>query len=157
MRINRITIHGFKTFARSTEFVFDPGITAVVGPNGSGKSNIVDSMRWCLGEQSFSLLRSKKTSDVIFAGSDKRPRLGMAEVTIALDNSSGEIPLEYAEVEITRRAYRDGDNEYLVNGQRVRLQDVIDLLAQTGLGKRTYSVVGQGLIDRALSMAPEER
>ncbi len=157
MRINRITIHGFKTFARSTEFVFDPGITAVVGPNGSGKSNIVDSMRWCLGEQSFSLLRSKKTSDVIFAGSDKRPRLGMAEVTIALDNTNGEIPLEYTEVEITRRAYRDGDNEYLVNGQRVRLQDVIDLLAQTGLGKRTYSVVGQGLIDRALSMAPEER
>ncbi len=157
MRINRISIHGFKTFARSTEFVFDPGITAVVGPNGSGKSNIVDAMRWCLGEQSFSLLRSKKTSDVIFAGSDKRPRLGMAEVTIALDNTNGEIPLEYTEVEISRRAYRDGDNEYLVNGQRVRLQDVIDLLAQTGLGKRTYSVVGQGLIDRALSMAPEER
>lgn len=157
MRIHRITVHGFKTFARSTEFIFDPGITAVVGPNGSGKSNIVDAMRWCLGEQSFSLLRSKKTSDVIFAGSDKRPRLGMAEVTITLDNSNGEIPLEYAEVEITRRAYRDGDNEYLVNGQRVRLQDVIDLLSQTGLGKRTYSVVGQGLIDRALSMAPEER
>jgi chromosome segregation protein len=157
MRINRISIHGFKTFARATEFVFDPGITAVVGPNGSGKSNIVDAMRWCLGEQSFSLLRSKKTSDVIFAGSDKRPRLGMAEVTIALDNTNGEIPLEYAEVEISRRAYRDGDNEYLVNGQRVRLQDVVDLLAQTGLGKRTYSVVGQGLIDRALSMAPEER
>ena len=157
MRINRISIHGFKTFARSTEFVFDPGVTAVVGPNGSGKSNIVDAMRWCLGEQSFSLLRSKKTSDVIFAGSDKRPRLGMAEVTIALDNSNGEIPLEYTEVEISRRAYRDGDNEYLVNGQRVRLQDVIDLLAQTGLGKRTYSVVGQGLIDRALSMAPDER
>ena len=157
MRINRIAIHGFKTFARTTEFIFDPGITAVVGPNGSGKSNVVDAMRWCLGEQSFSLLRSKKTSDVIFAGSDKRPRLGMAEVTIALDNSGGEIPLDYNEVEITRRAYRDGDNEYLVNGQRVRLQDVIDLLSQTGLGKRTYSVVGQGLIDRALSMAPEER
>ena len=157
MRINRIAIHGFKTFARTTEFIFDPGITAVVGPNGSGKSNIVDAMRWCLGEQSFSLLRSKKTSDVIFAGSDKRPRLGMAEVTIALDNSGGEIPLEYTEVEITRRAYRDGDNEYLVNGQRVRLQDVVDLLSHTGLGKRTYSVVGQGLIDRALSMAPEER
>jgi chromosome segregation protein len=157
MRIIRISIHGFKTFARATEFVFDPGITAVVGPNGSGKSNIVDAMRWCLGEQSFSLLRSKKTSDVIFAGSDKRPRLGMAEVTITLDNSNGEIPLDYSEVEVTRRAYRDGDNEYLVNGQRVRLQDVVELLSQTGLGKRTYSVVGQGLIDRALSMAPEER
>ena len=157
MRIKRVAIHGFKTFARTTEFIFDPGITAVVGPNGSGKSNIVDAMRWCLGEQSFSLLRSKKTSDVIFAGSDKRPRLGMAEVTITLDNSGGEIPIEYEEVDITRRAYRDGDNEYMVNGQRVRLQDVVELLSQTGLGKRTYSVVGQGLIDRALSMAPDER
>ena len=157
MRIKRVAIHGFKTFARNTEFIFDPGITAVVGPNGSGKSNIVDAMRWCLGEQSFGLLRSKKTSDVIFAGSDKRPRLGMATVTIALDNSGGEIPIEYEEVEISRRAYRDGDNEYLVNGQRVRLQDVVELLSHTGLGKRTYSVVGQGLIDRALSMAPDER
>ncbi len=157
MLIKRVVIHGFKTFARRTEFAFDPGVTAVVGPNGSGKSNVVDAIRWCLGEQSFSLLRSKKTSDVIFAGSDKKARLGMAEVSLTLDNSGGEIPIDYAEVEITRRAYRDGDNEYLVNGQRVRLQDTMDLLAQTGLGKRTYSVVGQGLIDRALSMAPEER
>lgn len=157
MRIKRVVIHGFKTFARKTEFIFDPGVTAVVGPNGSGKSNIVDAVRWCLGEQSFSLLRSKKTSDVIFSGSDKKARLGMVEVSITLDNSAGEIPIDFAEVEISRRAYRDGDNEYLVNGQRVRLQDVVDLLAQTGLGKRTYSVVGQGLIDRALSMAPEER
>jgi len=157
MRIKRVVIQGFKTFARRTEFIFDPGVTAVVGPNGSGKSNIVDAVRWCLGEQSFSLLRSRKTSDVIFAGSDKKARLNLAEVTITLDNSAGEIPIDYTEVEITRRAYRDGDNEYIVNGQRVRLSDVIDLLAQTGLGKRTYSVIGQGLIDRALSMAPEER
>jgi chromosome segregation protein len=157
MRIKRVAIQGFKTFARRTEFVFDPGVTAVVGPNGSGKSNIVDAVRWCLGEQSFSLLRSRKTSDVIFSGSDKKARLNLAEVTITLDNSAGEIPIDYTEVEITRRAYRDGDNEYIVNGQRVRLQDVVDLLAQTGLGKRTYSVIGQGLIDRALSMAPEER
>ena len=157
MRIKRVSIQGFKTFARRTEFIFDPGMTAVVGPNGSGKSNIVDAVRWCLGEQSFSLLRSRKTSDVIFSGSDKKARLNLAEVTITLDNSAGEIPLDYTEVEITRRAYRDGDNEYILNGQRVRLQDIIDLLAQTGLGKRTYSVIGQGLIDRALSMAPEER
>ena len=157
MRIKRVVIQGFKTFARRTEFIFDPGVTAVVGPNGSGKSNIVDAVRWCLGEQSFSLLRSRKTSDVIFSGSDKKARLNLAEVTITLDNSAGEIPIDFAEVEVTRRAYRDGDNEYIVNGQRVRLQDVVDLLAQTGLGKRTYSVIGQGLIDRALSMAPEER
>lgn len=152
MRIKRVVIQGFKTFARRTEFIFDPGVTALVGPNGSGKSNIVDAIRWCLGEQSFSLLRSRKTSDVIFSGSDKKSRLNLAEVTITLDNSQGEAPIDYAEIEITRRAYRDGDNEYLLNGQRVRLQDIIDVLAPTGLGKRTYSVIGQGLIDRALSM-----
>ncbi|MBU6351277.1 MAG: chromosome segregation protein SMC [Chloroflexi bacterium] len=157
MRIKQVSIQGFKTFARRTDFVFDLGITAVVGPNGSGKSNIVDAVRWCLGEQSFSLLRSRKSSDVIFSGSDKKARLNLAEVTLTLDNSAGKIPVDYSEVEITRRAYRDGDNEYLLNGQRVRLQDVVELLAQTGLGKRTYSVIGQGLIDRALSMAPEER
>ncbi len=157
MLIKRVVIQGFKTFAKRTEFVFDPGITAVVGPNGSGKSNIVDAVRWCLGEQSFSLLRSKRSSDVIFSGSDKRARLGMAQVSLTLDNAGGEIPIDYTEVEITRRAYRDGDNEYIVNGQRVRLSDVSELLAQTGLGKRTYAVIGQGLIDKVLSLAPEER
>ncbi len=157
MLIKRVVIQGFKTFAKRAEFIFDPGITAVVGPNGSGKSNIVDAVRWCLGEQSFSLLRSKKTSDIIFSGSDKKARLGMAQVSLTLDNSGGEIPIDFAEVEITRRAYRDGDNEYIVNGQRVRLQDVTELLSQTGLGKRTYAVIGQGLIDKVLSLAPEER
>ncbi len=157
MIIKRVVIQGFKTFANRTELIFDPGVTAIVGPNGSGKSNIVDAVRWCLGEQSFSLLRSKKTSDIIFSGSDKKSRLGMAQVSLMLDNSGGEIPIDFTEVEVTRRAYRDGDNEYLINGQRVRLQDVTELLAQTGLGKRTYAVVGQGLIDRVLSLAPEER
>lgn len=157
MLIKRVTIQGFKTFANRTEFIFDPGVTAVVGPNGSGKSNIVDAIRWCLGEQSFSLLRSKKTADIIFSGSDKRARLGLAEVSLMLDNSKGEIPIDFTEVEITRRAYRDGENEYLVNGQRVRLGDITELLAQTGLGKRTYAVVGQGLIDKVLSLSPEER
>ncbi|MFN8444502.1 MAG: chromosome segregation protein SMC [Caldilineaceae bacterium] len=157
MLIKRVTIQGFKTFANRTDFIFDPGVTAVVGPNGSGKSNIVDAVRWCLGEQSFSLLRSKKTADVIFSGSDKRARLGMAEVSLLLDNSQGEIPIDFSEVEITRRAYRDGENEYLVNGQRVRLGDIAELLAQTGLGKRTYAVIGQGLIDKVLSLTPEER
>lgn len=156
MLIKRVAIQGFKTFARRTEFVFDPGVTAIVGPNGSGKSNVVDAIRWCLGEQSFSLLRSKKTSDVIFSGSDKKARLGMAQVSLFLDNSQGELPIDFAEVEITRRAYRDGDNEYLLNGRRVRLQDITELLAQTGLGKRTYALIGQGLIDRILSLAPEE-
>ena len=156
MLIKRVVIQGFKTFAKRTEFVFDPGVTAIVGPNGSGKSNIVDAIRWCLGEQSFSLLRSKKTSDVIFSGSDQKARLGMAQVSITLDNSLGELPVDFVEIEVTRRAYRDGDNEYLLNGQRVRLQDVTDLLAQTGLGRRTYALIGQGLIDKVLSLAPEE-
>jgi chromosome segregation protein len=157
MFIKRVVIQGFKTFAKRTEFLFDAGITAVVGPNGSGKSNIVDSIRWCLGEQSYSMLRSKKTSDVIFSGSDKKARLGMAEVVLTLDNSSGQLPLDFTEIEITRRAYRDGDNEYLLNGKRVRLQDITELLAQTGLSRRTYAVVGQGLIDRVLNLTPEER
>jgi len=157
MFIKRVAIQGFKTFAKRTEFLFDAGITAVVGPNGSGKSNIVDSIRWCLGEQSYSMLRSKKTSDVIFSGSDKKARLGMAEVVLTLDNSAGQLPLDFTEIEITRRAYRDGDNEYLLNGKRVRLQDITDLLAQTGLSRRTYAVVGQGLIDRVLNLTPEER
>ena len=157
MFIKRVVIQGFKTFAKRTEFIFDAGITAVVGPNGSGKSNIVDSIRWCLGEQSYSMLRSKKTSDVIFSGSDKKARLGMAEVVLTLDNSRGQLPLDFTEIEITRRAYRDGDNEYLLNGKRVRLQDITELLAQTGLSRRTYAVVGQGLIDRVLNLTPEER
>lgn len=157
MLIKRVAIQGFKTFAKRTEFLFDPGITAIVGPNGSGKSNVVDAVRWCLGEQSFSLLRSKKTSDVIFSGSDRRARLGMAEVSLTLDNSLGEIDIDFAEVVVTRRAYRDGDNEYLLNGQQVRLQDVTELLSKTGLGKRTYAVIGQGLIDQVLSYSAEER
>ncbi|MEZ4868430.1 MAG: chromosome segregation protein SMC [Caldilineaceae bacterium] len=157
MFIKRVLIQGFKTFAKRTDFIFESGITAVVGPNGSGKSNIVDAVRWCLGEQSFSLLRSKKTSDVIFSGSDKKARLGMAEVTLTLDNSAGQVPIDFTEIEITRRAYRDGDNEYLLNGKRVRLQDITEILAQTGLSKRTYAVIGQGLIDRVLNLAPEER
>ncbi len=157
MFIKRVIIQGFKTFAKRTEFIFETGITAVVGPNGSGKSNIVDAVRWCLGEQSFSLLRSKKTSDVIFSGSDKRARLGMAEVSLTLDNSMGQVPLDFVEIEITRRAYRDGNNEYLLNGKRVRLQDITELLGHTGLSKRTYALIGQGLIDRVLNLAPEER
>lgn len=157
LRIKRVVIQGFKTFARKTEFVFAPGVTAIVGPNGSGKSNVTDAVRWCLGEQSFGLLRSKKTTDVIFSGSDKRTRLGMAMVSLVLDNSGGELEIDYDEVEISRRAYQDGDNEYLINGQRVRLQDITQLLAPSGLGKRTYAVIGQGLIDSVLSLKPEER
>lgn len=157
LRIKRVIIQGFKTFARKTEFIFDPGVTAIVGPNGSGKSNVADAVRWCLGEQSFATLRSKKTADVIFSGSDEKARLGMATVSLTLDNSDGELPIDFSEVEITRRAYRDGENEYLLNNQKVRLLDITQLLAPSGLGKRTYAVIGQGLIDQVLSLKPEQR
>lgn len=157
MKLKRLTLQGYKTFASKTDFLFDEGITAVVGPNGSGKSNIADALRWVLGEQSYSTLRGKRTTDMIFSGSQSRSRAGMAQVTLTFDNSDGWLPIDYTEVEISRRAYRSGENEYVINGQRVRLKDVADLLATSGLAERTYTIVGQGLIDQALSLRSEER
>ncbi|RME39082.1 MAG: hypothetical protein D6793_01695, partial [Thermoflexia bacterium] len=138
-------------------FVFPTGITAIVGPNGSGKSNIADAIRWALGEQSLRLLRGKTTEDMLFSGSGRRPRAGMAEVLLTLDNSDGWLPVPFTEVTLGRRAYRSGENEYLLNGKRVRLRDLMDLLAESGLAQRTYAVVGQGLVDLALSLQPQER
>jgi chromosome segregation protein len=157
MRLNRLELQGYKTFATRTEFVFESGITAVVGPNGSGKSNIADAIRWVLGEQSYSLLRGKKTEDMIFAGSQKRARAGMAQANILLDNGDGKLPVDFSEVAIGRRAYRSGENEYLLNGNRVRLRDTAELLSASGLGQRTYNVIGQGLVDAVLSLRAEER
>ena len=157
LRLKQLELHGYKTFATKTGFSFSEGISAIVGPNGSGKSNIVDSIRWVLGEQSFGLLRGKKTEDMIFAGSELRPRAGMAQATLTFDNSDGWLPIDYSEVSIARRAYRDGENEYLLNGQRVRLRDISELLARCGLAERTYTIIGQGLIDTALSLKAEER
>ncbi len=157
MRLKHLELHGFKSFAARVGFVFPTGITAIVGPNGSGKSNLADAVRWALGEQSFSVLRAKKTEDLIFAGGEGRARSGMAEVYLTLDNSDGFFPIEFSEVTIGRRAYRDGENEYLLNGSKVRLRDITELLAQTGLARRTYTVIGQGLIDQALSLRAEER
>jgi chromosome segregation protein len=156
-RLKSLELHGYKTFAVISEFEFPGMVTAVVGPNGSGKSNIADALRWVLGEQSYSLLRGKKTEDMIFAGSEQRPRAGMASASITFDNSDGWLPIDFSEVSITRRAYRDGDNEYLLNGQRVRLRDISELLAQSGLAERTYTIIGQGLVDAALALKPEER
>ena len=156
-RLKSLELHGYKTFALRTDFLFAGAITAIVGPNGSGKSNIADSIRWVLGEQSYSLLRGKKTEDMIFAGSEQRPRAGMASATIVFDNEDNWLPIDFSEVAITRRAYRDGENEYLINGQRVRLKDVGELLAQSGLAERTYTVIGQGLVDAALALKAEER
>jgi len=155
--LKSLELHGYKTFANRTHFSFAETVTAIVGPNGSGKSNIADSLRWVLGEQSYSLLRGRKTEDMIFSGSEARSRAGMASATITLDNSSGWLPIDFSEVAITRRAHRDGLNEYLINGQRVRLRDVSELLSASGLAERTYTVIGQGLVDAALSLKADER
>ncbi|RPJ44777.1 MAG: hypothetical protein EHM21_09925, partial [Chloroflexi bacterium] len=156
-RLKSLELHGYKTFASRTLFEFPGDVTAIVGPNGSGKSNIADSLRWVLGEQSYSLLRGRKTEDMIFAGSEMRPRAGMASATITFYNEDGWLPIDFNEVSITRRAYRDGQNEYLLNGQKVRLKEISELLGRSGLSERTYTIIGQGLVDAALSLKPEER
>jgi chromosome segregation protein len=157
MLLKSLELNGYKTFAAKTEFEFAPTITAIVGPNGSGKSNVADSLRWVLGEQSYSLLRGRKTEDMIFSGSEGRPRAGMASATVLFDNQDGWLPIDFSEVAITRRAFRDGQNEYLVNGQKTRLRDVSELLASSGLAERTYTIIGQGLVDRALALKAEDR
>jgi chromosome segregation protein len=155
--LKRLELHGFKSFAMRTELEFAPGITAIVGPNGSGKSNVADAVRWVLGEQSMRQLRGKKSEDIIFAGAQGKAAMGMAEVSLFLDNSAGWLPSEYTEVKITRRSYRSGENEYLINNTKVRLRDLLILLAQARVGHDSYTVVGQGLVDAALSLRAEER
>jgi chromosome segregation protein len=155
--LKKLELHGFKSFAARTELEFSPGITAIVGPNGSGKSNVADAVRWVLGEQSMRQLRGKKSEDIIFAGSQGKASMGMAEVSLLLDNSSGWLPSEYTEVKVTRRSYRSGENEYLINNTKVRLRDVLIFLAQARIGHDSYTVVGQGLVDAALSLRAEER
>jgi len=162
MFLKRIEISGFKSFARKTmlEFSGEQGsfpLTAIVGPNGSGKSNIADAIRWTIGEQSAKHLRGKKSEDVIFAGTGSKARLGSASVSLFFDNSDKKIPVEYAEVVVTRRIFRNGESEYLINGARVRLLDITDLLAQASIGKDSYSVITQGMSDAILSATPLER
>jgi len=157
LRLKSLELHGYKTFATRTAFEFAGGITAVVGPNGSGKSNIVDALRWVLGEQSYGLLRGKKTEDMIFNGSDHRARAGMASAHVLFDNTAGWLPVDFTEVGMTRRAYRDGHNEYLLNDQHVRLRDLNELLAASGLSERTYTFLGQGLVDASLALKAEDR
>ncbi|HEX2037863.1 MAG TPA: chromosome segregation protein SMC [Chloroflexota bacterium] len=157
MRLKRLELQGFKTFASRATLEFAPGITAIVGPNGSGKSNIADSVRWVLGEQSLRLLRGRRVEDVIFAGGAGRAPVGMAEVVLTLDNADGLLPPEYTEVGVARRAHRSGENEYYLNKTRVRLRDVVDLLSRAGIGQHGHTVIGQGHVDLALSLRPEER
>jgi chromosome segregation protein len=157
LRLKSLELHGYKTFAAKTNFQFAEGITAIVGPNGSGKSNIADALRWVFGEQSYSLLRAKKTEDMIFAGSEQRPRAGMASAGVTFDNTDGWLPVDFSEVALARRSYRDGRNEYLLNSQHVRLRDINELLAQSGLSERTYTILGQGLVDASLALKADER
>ncbi len=157
MKLKSLKLFGFKTFAEQTSLTFEPGITALVGPNGSGKSNLVDAIRWVLGEQSAKSLRSTKTEDVIFAGNERRKPLGMAEVALTFDNHDRALKVDASEVQLTRRAYRAGESEFFINRQQVRLRDVIELLMGTGLGPGSYSIVSQGQIDAILSSKPTER
>jgi len=159
MYLQRLELQGFKSFANKTTLEFPKGkkITSIVGPNGSGKSCVADAIRWVLGEQSMKLLRAKKGTEVVFSGSEKRARSGFAEVSIYLDNSEKRGNVPYSEIVITRRLYRSGENEYYLNKNRVKLQDILLLLAQANFGQRAYSVIGQGMIDAVLIQSPRER
>ena len=157
MYLKSLTLRGFKSFASATSLRLEPGITCVVGPNGSGKSNIVDALSWVMGEQGAKSLRGGKMEDVVFAGTTSRPPLGRAEVTLTIDNSDGALPIEYAEVTISRLMFRSGQSEYAINGDHCRLLDVQDLLSDSGLGREMHVIVGQGQLDDILHSGPEAR
>ncbi|SDJ27544.1 condensin subunit Smc [Frankineae bacterium MT45] len=157
MHLKSLTLRGFKSFASATTLRFEPGITAVVGPNGSGKSNVVDAIAWVLGEQGAKALRGGKMEDVIFAGTAGRAPLGRAEVTLTIDNVDGKLPIDYTEVSITRRMFRDGASEYEINGESARLLDIQELLSDSGIGREMHVIVGQGQLDAVLQARPEDR
>lgn len=157
MKLKKLELYGFKSFAQRTEIVFDEGITGIVGPNGSGKSNIGDAVRWVLGEQSAKTLRGASMSDVIFNGTQKRKPLSYCEVSLVFDNDDHALAMEAAEVMVTRRVYRNGESEYYLNRTACRLKDVVDLFRDTGIGKEGYSIIGQGRIDEILSRKSEDR
>ncbi|MFE3058047.1 chromosome segregation protein SMC [Nocardia sp. NPDC059239] len=157
MHLKSLTLKGFKSFASATTLRFEPGITCVVGPNGSGKSNVVDALTWVMGEQGAKALRGGKMQDVIFAGTTGRAPLGRAEVTLTIDNSDGVLPIEYSEVSITRRMFRDGAGEYEINGNSCRLMDVQELLSDSGIGREMHVIVGQGQLSAILESRPEDR
>ncbi|NKT13915.1 chromosome segregation protein SMC [Rhodococcus hoagii] len=157
MHLKSLTLKGFKSFASATTLRFEPGITCVVGPNGSGKSNVVDALTWVMGEQGAKALRGGKMQDVIFAGTAGRAPLGRAEVTLTIDNSDGALPIEYSEVSITRRMFRDGAGEYEINGNSCRLMDVQELLSDSGIGREMHVILGQGRLSAILESRPEDR
>ena len=157
MYLKSLTLKGFKSFASSTTLQLEPGITCIVGPNGSGKSNVVDALAWVMGEQGAKSLRGGKMEDVIFAGTSGRPPLGRAEVLLTIDNSDGALPIEYAEVTISRTMFRNGGSEYAINGTPCRLLDVQELLSDSGIGREMHVIVGQGQLDTILHATPEDR
>ena len=157
MFLKRLTMKGFKSFADATVLEFEQGVTAVVGPNGSGKSNVVDAVSWVLGAQSTRAMRSAKMEDVIFVGTSSRPALGRAEVALTLDNASGKLPIDGAEVTISRTLFRNGDSEYAINGQPCRLLDIQELLSDSGVGRHQHMIIGQGQLDSILNSRPEDR
>ncbi|MCW4354505.1 chromosome segregation protein SMC [Hoyosella sp. YIM 151337] len=156
MHLKSLTLKGFKSFASATTLKFEPGINCVVGPNGSGKSNVVDALAWVMGEQGAKALRGGKMDDVIFAGTVGRPALGRAEVTLTIDNSDGALPIDYTEVSVTRRVFRDGASEYEINGSKCRLMDVQELLSDSGIGREMHVIVGQGQLAQILESRPED-
>ncbi len=157
MHLKSLTVKGFKSFASSTTLVFEPGVTCVVGPNGSGKSNVVDALAWVMGEQGAKSLRGGKMEDVIFAGTSGRAPLGRAEVSLTIDNTDGALPIDFAEVTITRTMFRSGGSEYAINGTGCRLLDIQELLSDSGIGREMHVIVGQGQLDQILHATPEER
>lgn len=157
MHLKSLTLKGFKSFAQPTSFVFEPGVTCIVGPNGSGKSNVVDALAWVMGEQGAKTLRGGKMEDVIFAGTSTRGPLGRAEVQLTIDNADGALPIEFAEVTISRTLFRNGSSEYAINGEGCRLLDVQELLSDSGLGREMHVIVGQGRLDTVLQASPEDR
>ncbi|PIR57940.1 MAG: hypothetical protein COU71_01315 [Parcubacteria group bacterium CG10_big_fil_rev_8_21_14_0_10_38_31] len=157
MRLKRLELSGFKSFARTTRLEFSESVSGVVGPNGSGKSNVAEALRWVLGEQSLKVLRGKKGEDLIFNGSQTAPKLGKASVTLVFDNTDGIFSLDYEEVIITRKVFRDGINEYSINGSKVRLKDIVDILSMAGLGTSQHHIISQGEADRILNTTPKER
>jgi chromosome segregation protein len=157
VHLKSVQVQGFKTFAKKTELVFEPGITGIVGPNGSGKSNLVDAIRWVLGERSARELRGSRMEEVVYSGGDRRAASGMAEVRLVLDNADGRLPVPYGEIEVLRRGYRSGESDYWMNGARCRLRDIEELFASTGLTQEGYAVVAQDDVDHIIQTSAGER
>ncbi|MGB3543783.1 AAA family ATPase, partial [Rubrivirga sp.] len=157
MYLSRLDLHGFKSFAQKTSVSFSPGVTAIVGPNGCGKSNVIDAVRWVLGEQRARLLRSESMAGVIFNGAEGKRPLGLAEVSLTVENTRGVLPTEFSEVTVTRRLYRNGDSEYMLNGTVCRLRDIQDLFMDTGMGAGAYSVIELSMVEDILSEQADDR